>query len=294
MIYCKNCGAPLSDGSRVCIYCSTAVDSKPKDTRTTLSGMSLDIRTELRDNNNDDLIDIRTVRKGASEGTRKNVASDIFDSQANSIGEILAIYDEEGTRGSRGTGFLVDIDGYMLTNCHVVANPDNSFNPVDHLFVKIAGSTVKARTVAIFDDEGGNGEGEDIAIIKLDTVPLSAEPVFLGDSDEVAVGQDVFIYGNSLGQGLCITKGIVSDVRSVNGRERIMTDAAMNSGNSGGPLFNENGEVVGICVAAAVKAQVIGITPNREMKPDAMVADGMKYCIPINLGKKALKRKGIT
>ncbi|HEX3181417.1 MAG TPA: trypsin-like peptidase domain-containing protein [Beijerinckiaceae bacterium] len=134
-----------------------------------------------------------------------------------------------------GSGVIVDESGIIFTNNHVV---DNAYE----LRVLLAdGTLVPARLL-------GKGRQLDIALIKIDVGhPLPVGKV--GDSDEVRVGDRVFAMGNPLGLSGTVTSGIVSAVnREVNGApyNYIQTDAPVNHGNSGGPLFNMRGEVIGI------------------------------------------------
>ena len=134
-----------------------------------------------------------------------------------------------------GSGVIVDANGIIFTNNHVV---DNAYE----LHVLLSdGSLVPARLL-------GKGRQLDIALIKVDmSYPLPVARV--GDSDRVRVGDRVFAMGNPLGLAGTVTSGIVSAInRNINGApyNYIQTDAPVNHGNSGGPLFNMRGEVIGI------------------------------------------------
>lgn len=182
--------------------------------------------------------------------------------------------------GGRGTGFLVGNNGYAITNTHVVT-VDNK--PAETLTVKINGEKIGAKIIVLFDDCGGSGSGEDIALIKLDYLPSSAIPLGLGDSRSIRNGEEVIAIGNSLGDGLCVTRGIISDkLRVFCGKQRIMTDTALNPGNSGGPLINGDGKVIGVCVSIRINTNMGGIP-----------ADGMKYAIPINVVKDLIRNYNI-
>ena len=142
------------------------------------------------------------------------------------------------TYQASGSGFIITEDGYILTNYHVIENSD----------------TV---TVATYDDQTyeaeiiGYDETNDIAVLKIDAENL--RPVTLGNSDKLRVGDSVFAIGNPLGElTFSLTHGVVSalsrNVRTEAGNSMnlIQTDCAINSGNSGGALFNSRGEVIGI------------------------------------------------
>ncbi len=134
-----------------------------------------------------------------------------------------------------GSGFVIDHDGYIVTNNHVV----------DHA------SSVKVR---LSDDRQfdakviGTDQQSDLALIKIDAGSLPE--LTLGDSDKVRVGEDVIAVGNPFGLGGTVTRGIVSamarDINSGPYVDFIQTDAAINRGNSGGPLLNMDGQVIGV------------------------------------------------
>lgn len=167
---------------------------------------------------------------------------------------------QQGTVEGSGTGFIVDEDGYILTNAHVVESSSGS----------------SSITVDLYD--GSEYEGTvlwsdttlDLAIVKIDATNLQA--VDLGDSDDVKIGDYAVAIGNPLGRNFerSVTQGIISGLdRSIttadsNGQNQnnmqglIQTDASINSGNSGGPLINSSGEVIGINTAKASSAEGLG------------------------------------
>ena len=145
-------------------------------------------------------------------------------------------------REQSGTGFIVDKNGYVITNHHVVS--DNRGNPVDHIFVKLHGDTTeyKARLIGV-DRE------TDLAVIKIDSGrPLI--PVNIGNSEAVQVGDWAVAIGSPFGLEATVTAGIISatgrDIGAQQFQRFIQTDAAINPGNSGGPLLNIRGEVIGV------------------------------------------------
>lgn len=183
---------------------------------------------------------------------------DVFDTNINGVLEIT--WSDEQYRHS-GSGFLVTDNGYAITNAHVVTHEDG--RSCQRVNVRIADETTTADVVMLGDRHHGNGDGDDLALIKLARVPGKSVPVKFEDFSKVKNGERIFVIGNSLGYGTCITSGIVSDrLRNVNGHMLLMTDCAINGGNSGGPIFNEQGRVI-----AAV---VSGITS----------AEGMNFAIP--------------
>ncbi len=137
-----------------------------------------------------------------------------------------------------GTGFAISADGQVVTNAHVVADATEV--------------TVKLEDGREFEAEVvGMDEATDLAVLKIDATDLPHVP--FGDSKALKVGQNVIAIGNPFGLGNTVTTGIVSALgRDINAGpfdDFIQTDAAINRGNSGGPLFNEQGEVVGVNTA---------------------------------------------
>ena len=154
--------------------------------------------------------------------------------------------------------------------------------PAKNISAIVAGEPISAKIIEI-----ANEEFEDLAIIKVESLPPNATPVNLGDSSKIKTGDTIYAIGNSYGEGLCITQGVVSDnLRNVSGHMRIMTDAALNPGNSGCPYFNTNGKVVGVHVAGAMFGQA-------ELGGARTKVAGMKYGIPINMAKILLKKRAI-
>lgn len=164
-----------------------------------------------------------------------------------------------------GSGFLLDERGYVITNAHVVTDDDNEDS--ENIEVVLAGRRYRAEIVC-----RGQAGAFDVAMLKIDP-PTDGTALQIGDSSKVRNGETVYAIGNSLGEGLCITKGIVSDKdRPLNGFHSIMADVATNHGNSGGPLIDADGKVIAICVAGIDGAQ------------------GMRYFIPINEIMNAVKK----
>ena len=175
-----------------------------------------------------------------------------------------------------GSGFIIDKAGFILTNNHVVAG-------ADEVLVKLSDNReLRARVL-------GSDPPTDVAVIRLDKPPGDLQAVTLGDSDRVRVGDYVLAIGNPLGMGQTVTMGIVSAKNRVLDEQLgdvdrryedfIQTDAAINQGNSGGPLFNFKGEVIGINSAI--------INPS--------VAMNVGFAIPINLARQVgeqIRRSG--
>jgi len=149
--------------------------------------------------------------------------------------------DPEGfsQQGSLGSGFVISADGLIVTNNHVIAGADE----INAIFSD--GRTLRATLI-------GTDEATDVAVLKVeqdDPLPF----VEFADSDGAEVGDWVMAIGNPFGFGGSVSVGIVSarnrDIQSGNYDDYIQTDAAINRGNSGGPLFNLNGEVLGVNTA---------------------------------------------
>jgi serine protease Do len=163
----------------------------------------------------------------------------------------LVIPQDAGKREQSGTGFIVDKNGYIITNKHVVSNEEG--NPVDHIKVKLHGEDTEYRAKLIgFDRE------TDVAVLKIDAHhPL--QPVILANSEGVQVGDWAVAIGSPFGLQETVTAGIISAMNRANigdgqFQRFIQTDAAINPGNSGGPLLNIRGEVIGINTMIATRS----------------------------------------
>ena len=173
-----------------------------------------------------------------------------------------------------GSGFLINYDGYCITNTHVVTSENGQ--SCGNVEVKISGETLSANVVALGDNKHGSGNGVDLALIKLSRVPFKANVVEFEDFKNVRIGESVYVIGNSLGYGTCMTSGIVSDKeRNMSGKTLLMTDCAVNGGNSGGPIFNDRGRVIGAIVSGIDRAE------------------GMNFAIPSSTVLDFIKKNGI-
>ena len=168
-----------------------------------------------------------------------------------------------GRATSLGSGFIIDPAGYIVTNNHVI-------DGADEINVTLTdNTTLKAKLI-------GKDERVDLALLKVDTDhPLTA--VNFGDSDSARVGDWVLAIGNPFGLGGSVTAGIVSargrDIRQGPYDDFIQTDAAINRGNSGGPLFNMSGEVIGI---------------NTAIYSPSGGSVGIGFSVPANLAKSVV------
>jgi 2-alkenal reductase len=172
-----------------------------------------------------------------------------------------------------GSGFLIDREGHVVTNNHVIEG-----NREVAVFFTGLFST---RGVVI-----GSDPDSDIAVVRVDAIPEDVEPVALGNSAELRVGQRTIAIGNPLGQDRTVTTGIVSALGrtieegsgySIGGA--IQTDAAINPGNSGGPLLDSRGRVIGM--NTAILSPVAGAGGRAQ-------SAGVGFAVPVDLIKKVV------
>ncbi len=172
---------------------------------------------------------------------------------------------QERVQTSLGSGVIVSKEGHILTNHHVIAN-------MDKIEVQLTDGRVEPAQLI------GTDEQTDIAVLKIEA--RNIEPLPLGDSDHVRVGQMVFAVGNPFGLQETVTQGIISAkgrrAMADSGVEFLQTDAAVNQGNSGGPLLNLRGEIIGINSA---------IFSNSEEGSWL----GISFAIPANVARRALE-----
>jgi S1-C subfamily serine protease len=192
---------------------------------------------------------------------RKNIPSVVnVTSKAMSFDFFYGMVPQEG----QGSGFVIDKDGHILTNYHVIA---------DARQVEVTLHNRKKYKATVV----GTDPAHDLAVIQIKAPELV--PAVMGDSRNLQVGQKVYAIGNPFGLAGTMTRGIVSSIRPVrepNGAtidEAIQTDAAINPGNSGGPLMNWHGEVIGI---------------NTMILSSVGQNSGVGFAIPINTAKAVL------
>lgn len=160
---------------------------------------------------------------------------------------------------SAGSGVIIDEDGWVLTNVHVV---ENSLGERDEIWVRLWDGSRDLRAKAIFGIPG-----TDVALLKLQSkAGEKFTPVKLAADNDIILGETVLALGNPLGLGSSVSKGILSAKprrtdptgNELDNADWIQTDAAINPGNSGGPLVNLKGELIGLNVAMAREGQGIG------------------------------------
>ena len=191
------------------------------------------------------------------------------------VNTTVNIFGQTTTSAASGSGFVLTQDGYIVTNYHVIEDAAN--DPSVTIEVSFAsGEKYTAKLV-------GGEQDNDVAVLKIDATGL--QPVTLGNSDELVVGETVYAIGNPLGElTYSLTDGIVSALDRLittsttdeNGQTEtttlnvLQTNCAINPGNSGGPLFDSYGNVVGI-VSAKYTQSSSGVS-----------AEGLGFAIPIN------------
>ena len=162
------------------------------------------------------------------------------------FGEMFKDFERPTERkaSSLGSGFIIDTKGTVITNNHVISGADD-------ILVRVADKEYKAKVI-------GADPYMDIAVLKMETKD-QFKPVSFGDSDKARVGDWAVAIGNPFGLGGTVTAGIISarnrDINLTRYDDFIQTDASINQGNSGGPLFNLKGEVIGINTAIIAPGQ---------------------------------------
>jgi S1-C subfamily serine protease len=170
---------------------------------------------------------------------------------------------------SLGSGFVVDRDGYIVTNYHVIQN-------AQEIEVNFSGDDRVPATIV------GHDPSTDLAVLKIDAQSRALTPLPLGDSDEVRVGDAVVAIGNPFGLERSVTAGIVSalqrDITAPNGYtidKVIQIDAPINQGNSGGPLLNASGQVIGV---------------NSQIETETGGNVGIGFAVPVNTVKEVVSQ----
>ena len=193
---------------------------------------------------------------GSSGMSFKDVSAMVKDSVVEIATEVtIQYFRHQYVSQGAGSGVIISENGYILTNAHVITN--DSDKAADSIAVRLTDGSVYDATVVGFDVES------DIALIKIDASGLT--PAVLGSSDSVILGEEVIAVGNPLGTlGGTVTNGIISSterVITINGDDMtvLQTNAEISPGNSGGGLFNMNGELIGIVNAKAKADGVEGI-----------------------------------
>ena len=229
--------------------------------------------------------EVTTTRVEVVEGIGREGGFDpasIYDRLSPGVVTILSIFgggtsllEDEG-EGGQGSGFVLDGDGFIATNAHVVttARGDRSVE-AERVFVEFSdGNRVSAEIV-------GHDPNADVALIKVDPDGLSLTPLRLGESESITVGEPVAAIGSPFGERQSLSIGVISaldrSIRSLTEFEigdAIQTDAAINPGNSGGPLIDAEGRVLGI---------------NAQIKSQSGGGEGVGFAIPVDAVRRSLE-----
>jgi S1-C subfamily serine protease len=199
----------------------------------------------------------------------------IYRERVTGVALIVAAYGP-GQQGL-GSGFLVDEDGHVLTNAHVVADRGRTAAEVRVTFQDdTTGRDSLPATVV------GVDQSTDIAVLRVELDDVDAEPLPLGRSADVQIGEPVVAIGNPLGFSFSLTNGIVSgtgrNLTAPNGAvipNGIQTNAAINQGNSGGPLIDADGEVIGV---------------NEQIASPSGSFSGLGFAVPIDTVKTVMRQ----
>lgn len=153
-----------------------------------------------------------------------------------------------------GSGFIFSPDGYILTNRHVIEPDDTEQDAeatADSITIKLQNDEQFPATITHLSTD------HDLCVLKIDRTNLPA--VQFASSDRLTAGQDVAVIGAPLGLEHSVTRGVISALaREIDGLDYLQIDAALNEGNSGGPVINEDGQVIGVAVKMAREGQSVG------------------------------------
>ena len=195
----------------------------------------------------------------SAQATNMMDGADLFDKCIPGVLEIF--WEVENCGWCSGSGYIIDDNGLAITNAHVVLDHDGEVCKT--VGVRVCNKFTRANVVRCGDYRPNNPQGVDLALIRLEKIPATAVPLKFENFDNVRNGEQVYVIGNPKGEGVSITSGIVSDrLRNVGGKNLLMTDCTVNPGNSGGPIFNKKGLVIGTIVSKRTDA------------------DNMNYAIP--------------
>ncbi len=212
-------------------------------------------------------------------------AEQIYKQDSAGVVEVLSTFDQSSsspygpaasTAQALGSGFVVSSQGYILTNAHVVYDNGVKASSVTVVFKGTGSSTTRVKAAI-----AGIDETSDVALLKVDPAKAPKLVVLqLGDSSKVQAGEAVVAIGNPLGYDFSVTSGIVSatnrNLQSPNGSvipDGIQTDAAINEGNSGGPLIDSSGKVIGI---------------NEQIASQSGGNQGLGFAVPIDTAAKVM------
>jgi S1-C subfamily serine protease len=225
---------------------------------------------------------VRVVEQGGANGTRFN-AEGLYRRLAPGVVTVISIFEggpsllgQDGGEGGQGSGFVLDGDGHIATNAHVVTNGTGArAKRAKSVFIEFSdGNRVKARVL-------GADLNADVALLKVDGGGLSLTPLQLGVSHGLDVGDPVAAIGSPFGEQQSLSVGVISaldrDIESLTDftiGNAIQTDAAINPGNSGGPLLGADGKVLGI---------------NSQIKSSGGGGEGVGFAVPVDSVRRSLR-----
>jgi S1-C subfamily serine protease len=218
-------------------------------------------------------------RIGTKEGFD---AAGIYRRLAPGVVTVISLFDgapsllDEDGEGGQGSGFVLDGEGHVATNAHVVTTGGGPRSErAERVFVEFSdGNRVRAEIV-------GADPNADVALLKIEPAGLSLTPLRLGSSSGLAVGEPVAAIGSPFGEQQSLSVGVVSaldrNIESLTAFQignAIQTDAAINPGNSGGPLLDRRGRVLGI---------------NAQIKSQGGGGEGVGFAIPVDAVRRSLR-----
>jgi S1-C subfamily serine protease len=238
--------------------------------------------------------DAASADSGKSETTKVEVVEDsgqdggfdpkaIYENEAPGVVTVLSLFGSGGLDsleqggGGVGSGFVLNGEGEIATNAHVVTTGEgDAVSRAKEVYVEFAdGNQVEAKIV-------GTDPNADIALLKIDPQGLKLRPLPLGESASVEVGEPVAAIGSPFGERQSLSVGVISAIdRSIDSLTSfdiagaIQTDAAINPGNSGGPLVDAEGRVIGV---------------NQQIKSTSGGGEGVGFAVPVDAIKRSLDK----
>ncbi len=226
--------------------------------------------------------EVTTTRVQVVEGIGRKGGFDparIYERLSPGVVTVLSVFSggvgllEDGGEGGQGSGFVVDGDGHIATNAHVVTDDDGE--RAEQVYVEFSdGNRVQAKIVGV-------DPNADVALLRVEPEGLSLTPLRLGNSHAIAVGEPVAAIGSPFGERQSLSIGVISALdRSIESLtqfqigDAIQTDAAINPGNSGGPLIDAHGRVLGI---------------NAQIKSQSGGGEGVGFAIPVDAVRRSLE-----
>ena len=207
---------------------------------------------------------------GDSSGASDALVQEVYNRDGPGVVSVEVASTDSGAGG--GSGFVLDEEGHIITNQHVVEGAES-------VSVRFSNGTREEAQVV------GEDPSTDVALLEVEAAQGQLRPLTLGDSDAVGVGDPVIAIGNPLGLGTSVTTGIVSatgrPIDAPNGYTidgAVQTDAAISSGNSGGPLLDAEGSVIGITSQVASADGTGGY------------AQGLGFAVPVNTVKSVVEQ----